>query len=324
MSAQPVERRADGVDAQHPVSCRMVEDGLEVRRGAAAGDVDQRSLGAGQVERGPPPNSLAARSATRCTRPRAGRGWCATGITSSMAPGRMPSKPSTARPRSCGTRSQAARRRAVRQGPSAPRCTAPRQHGAPGDRRGDQHAVAQPSASHAVWCTQLVELLVGDEAELLSGPLGYGRIEADHAHSQPRGCDTGGPHRAEARFSSVRGCSATADGAATARETGWGAGGRFASPGWRPRTCSARRRRSGCSRQAPLAARLRPRTLDDVVGQDHLLGPGRPLRALIEADRLSSVHPLGPAGHRQDDAGPAHRRHHRQGVRAAVGGHARR
>ncbi len=41
--------------------------------------------------------------------------------------------------------------------------------------------------------------------------------------------------------------------------------------------------------QAPLAARLRPRTLDDMVGQEHLLGPDRPLRKLIEADRLSSV-----------------------------------
>jgi putative ATPase len=47
---------------------------------------------------------------------------------------------------------------------------------------------------------------------------------------------------------------------------------------------------------APLAARLRPRTLDDVAGQDHLLGPGRPLRALIEADRLSSVIFWGPPG----------------------------
>jgi putative ATPase len=39
-------------------------------------------------------------------------------------------------------------------------------------------------------------------------------------------------------------------------------------------------------RQAPLAARLRPYSLDDVVGQEHLLGKGKPLRALIEADRL--------------------------------------
>jgi putative ATPase len=48
--------------------------------------------------------------------------------------------------------------------------------------------------------------------------------------------------------------------------------------------------------QAPLAARMRPRTLDDVVGQDHLLGQGKPLRALIEADRLSSVILWGPPG----------------------------
>jgi putative ATPase len=50
------------------------------------------------------------------------------------------------------------------------------------------------------------------------------------------------------------------------------------------------------SRQAPLAERLRPIHLDDIVGQDHLLGPGRPLRALIETDRLSSVILWGPAG----------------------------
>jgi putative ATPase len=48
--------------------------------------------------------------------------------------------------------------------------------------------------------------------------------------------------------------------------------------------------------QAPLAARLRPRTLDEMVGQEHLLGPGRPLRQLIEADRLSSVILWGPPG----------------------------
>ncbi|NCY17805.1 MAG: replication-associated recombination protein A, partial [Actinobacteria bacterium] len=50
------------------------------------------------------------------------------------------------------------------------------------------------------------------------------------------------------------------------------------------------------ARQAPLAARLRPRSLDDVVGQEHLLGAGRPLRSLIEADRLSSVILWGPPG----------------------------
>lgn len=48
--------------------------------------------------------------------------------------------------------------------------------------------------------------------------------------------------------------------------------------------------------RAPLAARLRPRTLDDVVGQEHLVGPGRPLRLLVESDRLSSALLWGPPG----------------------------
>jgi putative ATPase len=47
---------------------------------------------------------------------------------------------------------------------------------------------------------------------------------------------------------------------------------------------------------APLAARMRPKTLDDIVGQTHLVGPGAPLRALIEADRLSSIILWGPPG----------------------------
>jgi putative ATPase len=48
--------------------------------------------------------------------------------------------------------------------------------------------------------------------------------------------------------------------------------------------------------RGPLADRLRPRHLDEVVGQDHLLGPGKPLRALVDADRLSSVVLWGPPG----------------------------
>jgi len=47
---------------------------------------------------------------------------------------------------------------------------------------------------------------------------------------------------------------------------------------------------------APLAARLRPRTLDEMVGHRHLLGPGAPLRALVESDRLGSVILWGPPG----------------------------
>jgi putative ATPase len=48
--------------------------------------------------------------------------------------------------------------------------------------------------------------------------------------------------------------------------------------------------------EEPLAERLRPRTLDEFVGQDHLLGPGKLLRRLIEADRISSMIFWGPPG----------------------------
>jgi putative ATPase len=47
---------------------------------------------------------------------------------------------------------------------------------------------------------------------------------------------------------------------------------------------------------APLAERMRPRTLDEFVGQETLLGPGRPLRLAIEQDRLQSIILWGPPG----------------------------
>ena len=52
--------------------------------------------------------------------------------------------------------------------------------------------------------------------------------------------------------------------------------------------------RGGTSR--PLADRMRPRTLDEFVGQDHIVGPGRLLRRAIQADQLSSVIFHGPPG----------------------------
>ena len=49
-------------------------------------------------------------------------------------------------------------------------------------------------------------------------------------------------------------------------------------------------------RNAPLAARMRPQTLDDFVGQQHILGPGQLLRRAIEADRIQSLIFYGPPG----------------------------
>src|SRR6185312_4828568 len=50
------------------------------------------------------------------------------------------------------------------------------------------------------------------------------------------------------------------------------------------------------ARQAPLAERMRPRTLDEYVGQEHLLGPGKPLRLSIEGDDATSMIFWGPPG----------------------------
>lgn len=49
-------------------------------------------------------------------------------------------------------------------------------------------------------------------------------------------------------------------------------------------------------KEAPLAARMRPRNLDEFVGQDEIVGPGRLLRRAIEADRLRSMIFYGPPG----------------------------
>ena len=47
---------------------------------------------------------------------------------------------------------------------------------------------------------------------------------------------------------------------------------------------------------APLAARMRPRNLDEFAGQQHILGPGQLLRRAIEADRIQSLIFYGPPG----------------------------
>src|SRR6478736_8011662 len=46
----------------------------------------------------------------------------------------------------------------------------------------------------------------------------------------------------------------------------------------------------------PLADRMRPRTLDEFVGQEHLISPGKPLRVQIERDDLGSLIFWGPPG----------------------------
>ncbi len=65
-----------------------------------------------------------------------------------------------------------------------------------------------------------------------------------------------------------------------------GAGGHDPAPGPDP----------SLAPDAPLAARMRPRSLDEVRGQEHLLGPGKPLRLMLDGGRLQSVILWGPPG----------------------------
>ena len=61
---------------------------------------------------------------------------------------------------------------------------------------------------------------------------------------------------------------------------------------------------------APLAVRMRPRTLDELVGQTHLLGPGSPLRRLVEGDTPLSVIMWGPRAPGRRRSRPRLARHH--------------
>src|ERR1041385_8878958 len=53
---------------------------------------------------------------------------------------------------------------------------------------------------------------------------------------------------------------------------------------------------NAADKSRPLADRMRPRTLEEFVGQEHLIGPGKPLRAQIERDDMGSVIFWGPPG----------------------------
>ena len=53
---------------------------------------------------------------------------------------------------------------------------------------------------------------------------------------------------------------------------------------------------SAADAACPLADRMQPRTLDEFIGQEHILGPGKPLRAAIEAGRAHSMIFWGPPG----------------------------
>src|SRR3989454_8467258 len=63
-----------------------------------------------------------------------------------------------------------------------------------------------------------------------------------------------------------------------------------------PETARSATAQPKAHRSAPLAARMRPRSLDEFAGQSHILGPGQLLRRAIESDRIQSLIFYGPPG----------------------------
>mgnify|MGYP000054906017 CR=1 FL=1 len=67
-------------------------------------------------------------------------------------------------------------------------------------------------------------------------------------------------------------------------------------------------------KEAPLASRLRPSTLDEVVGQKHIIGKDKLLYRAIKADKLGSINFLRAAGNGKDDSGQGDCQHDQRPV----------
>ena len=81
---------------------------------------------------------------------------------------------------------------------------------------------------------------------------------------------------------------------------------------------------AGMKKLAPLADRMRPRTLSEFIGQEQIVGKGKPPAPRHRGRPPDQLHLLGPAGHGQDHAGLHHRGDHARRLRAAQRRHQRR
>ena len=138
-------------------------------------------------------------------------------------------------------------------------------------------------------------------------PLGHARVQlAVRRRSPPDSRAAARPPRSRCRADSSCRCgSATEQIGDLAAETGLHHGAEHTSAVGDLFSDAADR---AAGELAPLAQRLRPRALDEFVGQGHVLGEGSALRLAIAEDRVRSSIFYGPPGSGQDDAGADRRR----------------
>ena len=73
-------------------------------------------------------------------------------------------------------------------------------------------------------------------------------------------------------------------------------------------------RETNKEKESPLASRMRPATLDEVVGQKHIIGKDKLLYRAIKADKLSSIDFLRTSGNRKDNTGKGDRTYNQRRV----------
>src|SRR5690606_30098085 len=155
-----------------------------------------------------------------------------------------------------------------------------------------------PSSFGALWAGSVVPVHAVRTSSTVTASGSRARRRGSTRCGRMRGTLERRGKRRHSGFLTISGTATTAGGAGDTRAhtyDGAMSDGLFEVPGHAPRT-PAGSLAGNTHASAPLAVRMRPRTLDELVGQQHLLAPGSPLRRLIEGDQPMSLLLWGPPG----------------------------